>query len=286
VYNVVITDANGCSVSTGATISGPSAALLATGVVSNVSCNGGNNGAINLTVSGGTAPYTYAWSNGAATEDITGVTQGSYSVVVTDANGCTFNTSFVITQPAAALTLQSAIVSNVSCFGGSNGSINITIVGGTPPYTFSWSNGAATEDLVNVGAGTYTGIVTDANGCSITANATITQPASLISVTSAVVTNVSCFGGANGSVNITVAGGTPPYTYNWSNGAITQDLSNVGAGTYTGVITDANGCTFTASVNVTQPAALAANVVVTNVLCAGSSTGVPNCERWYCTLYL
>jgi hypothetical protein len=276
VYNVVITDANGCSVSTGATISGPAAALLATGVVGNVSCNGGNNGSINLTVVGGTAPYTYAWSNGAATQDITGVTQGSYSVVVTDANGCTSNASFVVTQPAAALTLQSANVSNVSCFGGTNGSIDITIVGGTPPYTFSWSNGAATEDLVNVGAGTYTGVVTDANGCTISANATITQPASLISVTGAVVTSVSCFGGTNGAVDITVSGGTPPYTYNWSNGAITQDLSNVGAGTYTGVITDANGCTFTASVNVTQPSALAANIVSTNVLCAGASTGVAN----------
>jgi hypothetical protein len=276
VYNVVITDANGCSVTSGATITGPAAALLATGVVGNVSCNGGNNGSIDLTVNGGTAPYTYAWTGGVTTQDRTGLTQGSYSVVVTDANGCTSNASFVVTQPAAALTLQSANVSNVSCFGGTNGSIDITIVGGTPPYTFSWSNGAATEDLVNVGAGVYTGIVTDANGCSITASATITQPTSLISVTGAVVTNVSCFGGANGSVNITVAGGTAPYTYNWSNGAITQDLNNVPAGTYTGVITDANGCTFTASVNVTQPSALAANIVSTNVLCAGASTGVAN----------
>ena len=130
-------------------------------------CFGASTGAINLTPSGGTTPYTYTWSNGATTQDLSGIAAGTYTVVVNDANGssggCTATTTVTITQPAAALTLSSTQV-NVLCNGATTGSIDLTPAGGTAPYAYAWSNGATTQDLTGLAAGTYTVNVTDANG--------------------------------------------------------------------------------------------------------------------------
>jgi large repetitive protein len=154
-----------------------------------------------------------------------------------------------------------------------NWSSNLTVTGGTAPYTYLWSNGATTEDLTNVVAGTYNVTITDANGCTTTASGTVTQPAAALAGTTTT-TPVLCFGDATGAVNLTVTGGTAPYTYLWSNGATTEDLTNVIAGTYNVTITDANGCTTTASGIVTQPAAaLAGTTTTTAVLCFGDATG-------------
>jgi gliding motility-associated-like protein len=286
-YTITITDAHGCTVNQAVTITQPLAALAVTTTQTNILCFGTLSGAINLTPTGGTTPYTFSWSNGATTEDLSSIPAGTYTVVVTDANGstggCTATTTVTITQPAAPLTLSSTQV-NVLCFGGSTGSINLTPAGGTAPYTFSWSNGATTEDLSGLAAGTYTVNVHDANGlagsCAATATITITQPAAPLTVTSTKV-NVLCFGGSTGSIDLTPAGGTPAYTYAWSNGATTQDLSGLAAGTYTVVVTDANGstggCTATTTVTITQPAAaLTVSTTQTNVLCFGASTGAIN----------
>ena len=124
-------------------------------------------------------------------------------------------------------------VVNVSCYEGMNGAIDLTVVGGTAPHTFLWSNGATTEDLTNLTAGTYTVTVTDANGFTATSSTTITQPPAL--VLTPIATDVQCNDGSDGDIDLTVSGGTAPYTYAWSNGATTQDLTNVPAGTYTAV---------------------------------------------------
>lgn len=277
-YSVTVTDANGCTNTYSTTLTQPAAALAVNGVTTNVLCFGGNTGSINITPSGGTPGYTYLWSNGATTQDIAGLTSGGYTVTVTDANGCTNNAySANITQPAAALAVN-GVTTNVLCFGGNTGSINITPAGGTPGYTYLWSNGATTQDINTLTAGNYNVTVTDANGCTNNLYAaTITQPAAALSV-NGISANVLCFGGNTGSVDITPAGGTPGYTYLWSNGSTTQDINSLAAGNYNVTVTDANGCTnnsFTA--NITQPAAaLAVNGVTTNVLCFGGSTGAIN----------
>ncbi|NBP30700.1 MAG: hypothetical protein EBV23_14190, partial [Flavobacteriia bacterium] len=142
----------------------------------NVSCNGGGNGSIDLTVSGGAAPYTYAWSNNAASQDINNLIAGTYTVTVTDANNCSTTTSATVTAPNA-LSLN-ALPNDVLCFGASTGSIDLTPSGGTAPYNYQWSNNTSLQDPQNLVAGTYTVTVTDANGCTSTTSATVSQPAS------------------------------------------------------------------------------------------------------------
>ncbi|MDQ1161099.1 aminopeptidase-like protein [Chryseobacterium sp. SORGH_AS 447] len=271
-YTVVITDANGCTATVNATVTQPASAVSGTTVVTNVACNGASNGAINLTPAGGTAPYTFNWGGGVTTEDRTGLAAGTYTVVITDANGCTATVNATVTQPASAVS-GTTVITNVACNGASNGAINLTPTGGTAPYTFNWGGGVTTEDRTGLAAGTYTVIITDANGCTATVNATVTQPASAVSGTT-VVTNVACNGASNGAINLTPAGGTAPYTFNWGGGVTTEDRTGLSAGTYTVVITDANGCTATVSRTVTQPTALVAATSQTNIACNGGATGI------------
>ena len=267
-YHVTVTDSNGCTKTATATISQPTAIVI-TGVVTNIKCNGGNTGAINITVTGGSPTYTYLWSNGATTEDITGLVAGSYTVTVTDVKGCTKTQNFTITQPDV-LFLSLTVINN-KCNGGNTGSIDLTVTGGTIPYTYLWSNGATVEDPTGLIAGFYHVTVTDANGCFKSISTFISEPPAI--VLSVVVNNVKCPGANDGSINLTVTGGTSPYTYVWSNGAVTEDISGLVAGTYTVTVTDANACTKTISANVTQPNPINISATHTDVKCNGGNTG-------------
>ncbi|MBI4649041.1 MAG: T9SS type A sorting domain-containing protein [Bacteroidia bacterium] len=270
-YTVTVTDNNGCTVTNNITINQPSGLTLTT-VVTNVSCFGGNNGAINLTVAGGTSPYQYNWSNSATIEDISSLTAGSYTVTVTDANSCTATKTTSVTQPA--LLTASITGTNVSCFGGANGAANLTVAGGTSPYAYSWSNLATTEDLTGLTAGNYSVTVTDSKSCTASNTVNITQPPALtLTITG---TNVSCNGGSNGSAATTVTGGTAPYSYNWSSGQSTGNISGLTAGTYTLTVTDFKGCTISNNVVITQPAVLGATIAGTDANCYGSSDGAAN----------
>jgi hypothetical protein len=279
-YNVTITDANGCTDTSSVIITEP-AVLAANGMATNVSCNGGNDGGndgtIDLSVSGGTAPYTYLWNNTATTEDLTGLTAGTYSVTVTDANGCTTTESVTLTEPTMLSALATA--TNVSCNGGNDGTVDLSVTGGTAPYTYAWDNTATTEDMIGLTAGTYNVTVTDANGCTATAAATITE--STLLVTNGTITDVSCLGSADGSIDVTVTGGTTPYTYAWDNTATTEDLSGLTAGTYTVTITDANGCTdtvpftVTTTPDITAPIADLMNLTDITAQCEVLTTDVP-----------
>jgi hypothetical protein len=265
-YTVTVTDDNSCVNIVSATVSEPTALALST-QVTHVQCFAGNNGAIDLTVSGGTATYTYVWSNAATTEDITGLVANTYNVTVTDANTCSASAAIVVGEPT--LLIASAVASPALCNGGT-GLVDVTVTGGAPAYTFVWSNAATTEDITDV-AGAYTVTVTDNRQCTATATATVSQPSAITVQTQ--VTNATCPGGANGVVDITVAGGTGAYTYVWSNGTTMQDASGLTAGTYSVTITDANGCIVTASATVNEPAAIAAAANVQNVTCNGTGDG-------------
>ncbi len=270
-YNVTVTDANGYTTTESVEVTEPNVLIASGQVTSNVTCNGGNDGAVNVNVTGGTSPYTYAWSNGATTENMIGLTAGTYNVTVTDANGCTATESVTVTQPVSGISASTA-TTNVSCNGGNDGTVDLTVTGGTAPYTYLWSNTATTQNLAGLEAGTYDVTVTDANGCTTTASAEVGQPEVLSA--SGVATNISCNGEIDGEVNLTVSGGTVPYTYVWSNTATTQNLAGLEAGTYSVTVTDANGCTANASVTVTEPAALSANITLDNHLtCSDDNNG-------------
>jgi uncharacterized protein YjdB len=271
-YSCTVSDAGSCSAVQVVTITQPGAAVGGSTFVSNVSCNGGTNGTINLTPSGGTPSYTFNWGGGITSEDRTGLAVGSYSCVVTDANGCSGTVTATVTQPSALG--GSTSVTNVSCNGGSNGSIDLTPTGGTPSYTYSWGGGITTQDRTGLSFGSYSCVVTDANGCSGTVTATVTQPSALGGST--FVTNVSCNGGTNGSIDLTPSGGTPGYTYAWGGGVTTQDRTGLAAGSYSCVVTDANGCTGTVTATVTQPSAVTGSTSRTNVSCFGGSNGAIN----------
>jgi uncharacterized repeat protein (TIGR01451 family) len=246
-YTVTITDANACTKIVSATVSSPTALFLST-AVANIFCYGASNGFINLTVSGGIPPYTYLWSNGSTQQDPVNLVAGTYTVTITDANGCTKTTTRTVTQPAA-INLAFTAVNNI-CYGTSNGSINMTVTGGFPPYVYDWSDLPGTnnpEDRTNLPVGVYTVTVIDANGCTKTAATTITQPGAPINQT-CIKTQPDC-GQTNGSLDLTVTGGTGPYNYNWSDligNNDPQDRSNISAQVYFITVTDVNGCSQTA----------------------------------------
>ena len=205
---------------------------------------GASVGDIDLTVTGGAAPYTYLWSNGATTQDLTNLSAGNYTVTVTDANGCSEPLSFMITQPSEVLIDCTSVGDD----GSNNGSINLTVSGGTTDYTYLWNNGATTQDLNNLAAGNYSVTVTDANGCIISTSCNVEDISCPVITVSIVKNDETCDGADDGNATASASGGASPYTYSWSNGANTNILNNVTPGTYTVTATDVNGCLGTISV--------------------------------------
>lgn len=267
-YTVTVTDDLGCTATGSAVVQEPSAIAL-NAIVLDVPCFGGANGEIQLEIAGGTPGYTFDWSNGATTQSQTGLSAGIYTVTASDANGCTQTATATIAEPTAIdLTLTAE---NASCNGSSDGSLDLTANGGTPGYTFEWSTGSTEEDLTDVAAGTYTVTITDANGCTQTDSETVGEPPAFLTGTA--ITNAGCAGATNGAVDLIVGGGTPGYTFEWSTGSTEEDLADVAAGTYTVTITDAAGCTQTATATVGQVTTLVAESSQTDVSCFGQADG-------------
>ena len=297
-YVLLVTDMNGCERSDTMMVLSPDSLQLSASTTDHgngaqVSCAGANDGGIDLAVTGGNGPYSFLWSNGqgygSTDEDLAGLGAGDYDVLVTDANGCQATLSVPITAPAP-LTVNGLVSvmngSNVSCAGGSDGSIDLTIAGGTGPYSTTWSHGPTTEDLAGLSAGSYDVDVLDANGCSATASFSLTAPDVLESDMAPSQfpggSAVSCTGASDGSIDLTVSGGTAPMMISWSGpggfSANTEDIDDLGAGAYTATVTDANGCVLTSTVTLTGPAPLQAQLLVPSVgggydvACAGDST--------------
>lgn len=235
-YYVTVTDSLGCMGMDSAIVSAP-VALAATALPTDAFCNGDSSGSIDLTVSGGTAPYTFAWNNGDTNEDPMGLPAGNYSVVITDSLGCLQTDSATVTEPTT-ISLN-PVVTNLLCNGDSTGAIDLSPSGGVPGFNYTWSTSATTEDLTGLAAGNYSVFVTDSNGCSLGDVFTITEPAALALSGTATPDN----GTGNGAIDLMVSGGTAGYTYAWSNSATTEDISGLSPGTYTVTVTDANGCT-------------------------------------------
>lgn len=236
----------------------------------NVSCNGGNNGSATVSATGGSGQgINFTWSSGATTATISNLTAGTYRVTATDNAGCQSIQSVNILQPAAINITASSI--NVACNGDKSGAINAAVVGGTAPYTYRWSTGATTSNINSQLAGAYTLTVTDQNNCTRTVTATITQPSALSLLLSG--NDTLCFGAKNGTAVATVSGGVAPYTYNWSTGATTSALSNLGAGNYTVTVTDQNRCQRTGTWSVMEAKPLQIDSTLVQPQCAGENTG-------------
>ncbi|WMX16750.1 choice-of-anchor L domain-containing protein [Aureispira sp. CCB-E] len=272
-YSVTVTDAIGCTVTSNANVQNNTGTLALAGqVLTNEVCGNGQ-GAIDISITGGTAPLTYLWSNNATTEDVSGLTSGTYTCTISDASGCDLIAGpYVINNSSGTLTQGTHLVTDETC-GNGQGAIDITVTGGTAPLTYLWSNNATTEDLTNLSAGTYTGTVSDASGCSLIITRTVNNNAGGLTISNAQVVDENCTDG-QGAIDITIAGGTPTYTYAWSNSATTEDLTTLSAGTYSVTVTDANGCAVSNSYTVNNNSAnfQLANINTTNENC-GDGTG-------------
>jgi gliding motility-associated-like protein len=286
-YHLIVKDANNCSIATDVTLTQP-AALAATLTPKHVTCNppGFNNGAVDLTVSGGVAPYSYSWSNGPSTEDISGLTAGTYSVTIKDANNCILPGSVVVNPPAPLLytkVLSDYGGFNVSCKGSANGSVNITTTSGQAPFIFDWQKAgggfsAATEDITGLKAGQYNLKITDSNLCETTETIDINEPGKLsmsfaLSSSIAGGYNINCAGASTGSIDVAPVNAVTSTTYLWSDGNTSKTRINIPAGDYGVVITDANGCRADSSVTLTDPDLLKLVFAVTQPWCADKPDG-------------
>ncbi|MBX7095179.1 MAG: gliding motility-associated C-terminal domain-containing protein [Flavobacteriales bacterium] len=292
-YSVIITDVNGCDTSATFSIGNP-VALVLNPTSSNPSCSGVCDGSATANASGGDGTYTYSWFNqpsgtplGQATDPVIGLCDGSYSVTVTDGAGCTATASYTLTDPVTVTATATATTSNC---GICDGTTTVVVSGGTPPYTIVWIDATTLNPTGNTGltatnvcSGSYFAMITDANGCIINSN-TVAVTDNVIITASGNGINPSCFGFCNGVIDITVAGGTPPYTFAWFDqvtnlpiGQSTEDAVGLCEGTYYVDITDVNGCSPAPIViTLTEPNLLTLTATGTNPTCFGVCNGIGN----------
>ncbi len=276
-YCVTITDNFGCSIEAcGEVLAGDDlCADFSIGVsAENAPCFGFDDGAAVVEVTGGTEPFTFAWSNGESEQLILGLAIGVYTVTVTDANDCLLTDEVEITQ-SEELLLEIVTI-NESSLMSADGSANVMVSGGSEPYTYVWSNGDVTEEINNLGADEYCVTVTDNFGCTAEACGEILAGDNPcvgfeLSISG---TDVNCFGGTDGSAAVSATGGTEPYTYAWSNGQNMASASDLIAGNYTATVTDANGCSAASTIDIQQAAAISFTPIIqSNETSAGANDG-------------
>ncbi len=268
-YTVTVTDALGCVRIDSVALNLIPPPFFVNTTVQHVTCAGANDGSITVTPSGGVPPYNFYWTHDTANWNIqlSGIDSGTYVVFVADANLCLIVDTLVVTEPPPLLLSHTFV--GVTCNGANDASIDLTVTGGTLPYTYSWNNGQYfTEDLNGIGSGTYIVDVSDSNGCSRIDTTVI--PLVPAMTTGIVKTDVSCFGLSDGTIMLSYSGGTPSHTFDWNNGQyLTQNINGAAAGHYVVVITDANNCTATDSTDITQPPQITGNRQVS--VCVGDS---------------
>jgi len=267
-YTVIATDSNGCTSMISETLTSPPPIVL--GLQStDPKCAGESSGAIDLTASGGTGNLTFTWSTNSSLEDLNNLPSGTYSVLTTDANGCTATIAETLTEPQGiVLGLQGT---DPKCAGEASGAIDLTASGGTGNLSFIWSNNSSLEDLNNLPSGTYSVLTTDVNGCTATISETLTDPQAIVLGLQS--TDPKCAGESSGAINLTSSGGIGNLTFSWSNGSSLEDLNNLPSGTYSVLTTDANGCTATISEILTDPQAIVLGLQSTDPKCAGEASG-------------
>ncbi|MEM6697216.1 MAG: proprotein convertase P-domain-containing protein, partial [Bacteroidota bacterium] len=274
--DIIITDADNCADTLSIEVAAPDSIMIDATVVDAL-CRDGNDGSIELILSGGTGTLSPDWSTGATTPSVDNLTAGSYDVSILDENNCRIDTSFTVGQPDSILIDFN--VTPISCAGESDGAITLSASGGTGLLTYNWSNGADTPAIDNLDAGTYRISVSDDNGCLRILAIEVESPALLV-INEIIPINVDCNGSNSGSAIVKVSGGTMPYEYLWSDdlGQLTDTAKLLVAGNYEVSVTDAGGCEATEIVTITEPEALSLEFFATAVTCFdgmdGTSTAI------------
>ncbi|HMG89630.1 MAG TPA: hypothetical protein VK589_06210 [Chryseolinea sp.] len=262
-HTVTVTDSTGCSAQKTFMLTN-STLISATSILKHTTCNQ-ITGGIDITPSGGIAPYTFLWSNGATTEDIQNVGAGNYNVKIKDAAGCSTQKNYIL-RVNTSLTLSS-IIKPTSCLGDNSGGIDLSVFGGTPPYSILWADGTTAEDRTGLVEGQYAVTVTDATGCSVQANYTIFKKP--LQVNSDLI-QPKCNGDL-GSITLTVEG-IVPYTYTWSNGETDESITGLPPGFYSVTVTDASGCTRVLDFAILAPPPIIVTSAISNPLCGAEGS--------------
>ncbi|WP_108809302.1 T9SS type A sorting domain-containing protein [Aquimarina spinulae] len=267
-YTITVTDANGCTIEDVVDIIQPKA-LSVTFDTTRATC-GGSDGSATVQVNGGTEGYTYVWNTGETTQKIEGLKADTYTVTITDANDCKITDTIVIQEPDP-ITIERIETTRTNC-GGAIGTAEVVMSGDTAPYTYHWSTGAITPKIENLPYGEYTVTVKDKNNC-IVEGSTIIQEPDPIAVERFETTSGTC-DEPNGAAKVIMSGATGPYTYEWSTGATTQEITNVRAGKYFVLVTDTNYCTTTGKVIIEEISGIEIDVIShVDPLCATSKDG-------------
>ncbi len=269
-YLVTVSDGEGCTATQTAIITAPTV-IASNAVATGETFLGASDGSVTTSPTGGTPGYTYEWSNGETTQSISGLTPGSYTVTVTDANGCTRVRTINVNQFDCTLATE-ILSTDITCFGADNGTAVLEFMGGAAPFTILWSTGETTTNLSNLTAGNYSVSITDANNCPEIETFTIEQPSALVANATGSVTSGS--GTDDGTASANPTGGSGSYTFEWSNAETTATITNLAAGTYTVTVTDSNDCTAVQTVEVEAGNCnLITNLQITNPTCNGGSNG-------------
>jgi gliding motility-associated-like protein len=265
-YLFTVSDANNCNKSDSIYLSSPTA-LAANHTTQNGTCSGSANGSAWVSVAGGTPPYQYNWSPIAGnTNYANALPAGLYTVDITDKNGCTLTEQIQIVTPVPIANTFSK--NDVSCYGGSNGTLIANTTGGTAPYSYLWSYQQQTNDTIqNLPAGSYTVTITDANGCDNIFTEQISAPQQI--KPNSTITNVSCNGLSDAIVALNVQGGVAPYSYLWNNGTTQSTNANLTAGIYVVTVTDANGCIRVKAFTITEPLPILLSINLVDTICIG-----------------
>jgi hypothetical protein len=271
-YTVTVTGAGNCT-ATGSVTVGSSTGITLTSSSTNANCNQAN-GSASVVATGASGTYSYLWSNGGTNSSILNVATGTYNVTVNDGQGCTATASVTVGQNTSMTS--SGTTTGTTCSSPNSGTVDLAVTGGTPNYTYLWSNSATSQDLSGVAAGSYIVTITDNAGCIISDTFVVAAPDMPVAVVD--VTDESCKGLGDGEIDLTVTGGTGPYTYSWDNGATTEDIDDLTQGTYTVTVTDANGCVVTASGTVIPGPDFPISISLVNGVL--TSTTAPN-YQWF-----
>jgi len=267
-YGVTVNDASGCEIITDFYIDFANP-ISVDEEIEIAPCGTQGEGAINLTVFGGTAPYDFNWSNGADTEDLTDLFAGIYDLTITDLYGCSFEGSYEVTSNTDLVVTE--ILTQTICPTDLDGSISLDIQGGTAPIDILWSNSETTNEISGLAAGSYTVTVSDALNCTWINTFTIASDSEL-TVTEQI-TNVDCFEATTGAIELDIISSGTITGYNWDNGSVTQDLSNLAAGDYNLQITDSYGCEYMFAYTLTEQPAFEVTETITDVNCYGEQGG-------------
>ena len=244
-----------------------------------ISCYGGSDGSISV-LSGGTPTYAYSWSNGMTTASISNLNAGTYSVIVTDGNNCTGQSSILLTEtPALVLSFNPSIYvggNNIRCFNGNDGTLNVSAIGGNGLAGYQWSNSSNTVTITDLTSGLYSVTVTDSAACIQSGSYFMTEPTPMVSSVTSPLQNgysISCFGVMDGSLNVNVSGGTPAYSYLWNDASVLPNRNSLDSGMYFVAITDTNACVINDSIYITSPSEISGITTASTLNCFDDTNG-------------